>query len=108
MNMPPEDNRNTPKSNFRSSNSKTTKKRNALVRIAFPIALVLIGIALLAAVGLHIVNISFGGVSVQERPISDILNMADAHKLASVTLNGNEVTATTKTGQKYHAIKEDR
>jgi cell division protease FtsH len=108
MNMPPEDNRNTPKSNLRSSNPKTAKKRSVLVRIVLPIALVLVGVSLLATFGFHLVNISFSGASVQERPITAILDMAKAHKLASVTLNGNDVNATGLTGQQYHATKEDR
>jgi cell division protease FtsH len=106
MNMPPEDNRNTPKSNIRSSNSKNVKKRSVVVRIVLPIALALIGISLIAIVGFRIVNAPFGGARIQERPISDILNMADTHKLASVTLSGNDVNATSKAGQQYHATKE--
>jgi cell division protease FtsH len=34
--------------------------------------------------------------------------MAKAHKLASVTLSGNDINATSLTGQQYHATKEDR
>src|SRR5437763_10088269 len=104
MNMPPKDNRNTPKSNLRSSSSK---RRSILIRIVLPIAVALIGVTLLATFGFHLVNISFGGTSVQERPISKILDMAEAHQLASVTLSGNQVDATSKTGQEYHATKED-
>ncbi len=47
------------------------------------------------------------GVSTQERPISDVLNMADRHVLKSVTLSSNDVFATGKNGQQYHAVKED-
>jgi cell division protease FtsH len=106
MNMPPEDNRNTPKPNFRSSNVKATKKRNILFRLVLPITLV-ICISLIVVVVFHIVIIPFGGTSVQERPISDLLNMADNHQLASVTLSGGDVNATSKKGQQYHASKED-
>ncbi len=106
MNMPPEDNRNTPKSGFRSSNSKNAKKRSFLVRVVLPVALALVGVSLLTILVLHPVNISFGGTVVQERPISDILNMADAKKLASVTLSGNDVNAVSKAGQQFHATKE--
>jgi cell division protease FtsH len=52
-------------------------------------------------------HITLGGALAQDRPISDVLNMADHHQLKSVTLSGNEVFATSKTGQQYHAIKED-
>jgi cell division protease FtsH len=107
MNMPPKDNRNTSKSNSPSSTPKATRKRNVLVRVILPIALIIVGVSLIATLGFHLINISFGSVSVQEKPISDILNMADTHKLASVTLSGNDVNATGKTGQQYHAVKED-
>jgi cell division protease FtsH len=33
--------------------------------------------------------------------------MADNHQLASVTLSGNDVNVTSKTGQQYHATKEE-
>jgi cell division protease FtsH len=108
MNMHPEDNRNTPKSNLRNANPKNAKKRSVLLRIALPIALALVGVSLLATFGFHLVSISFGGASVQERPVTAILDMAKAHKLASVTLSGNDINATSLTGQKYHATKEDR
>jgi len=42
-----------------------------------------------------------------ERPISDVLNMADHHLLRSVALSGNGVTATDSKGQQFHATKED-
>ena len=103
MNMPPKDNRNTSKSNSR----RATRKRSVLVRVVLPIAIIVVGVSLIATLGLHLINISFGSVSVQEKPISAILNMADAHTLASVTLSGNDVNATGKTGQQYHAVKED-
>ena len=104
--MPPKDDRNTPKTGLRSSNPKNAKKRSVLVRIVLPSALAFIGVSLLVAFGFHLVTISFGGASIQERPISDVLNMADKGKLASVTLSGNDVNATSKAGQQYHATKE--
>ena len=47
------------------------------------------------------------GTTAQERPITDVLNMADSHQLKTVSLSGNDVVATAKNGQQYHAIKED-
>src|SRR5437764_14654777 len=105
MNMPPKDNRNTPKSNLRSSSSK---RRSILIRIVLPIAVALIGVTLLATFGFHLVNISFGGTSVQERPISKILDMAEAHQLASVQLSGNRGAATGSNGEESHATREAR
>ena len=106
--MPPENNRNTPKSNYRRSTTKSSKKRSFLIRVVLPITVALVSISLLATFGLHLITISFGEASIQERPISDILNMADKGKLASVMLSGDDVNATTKSGQQYHATKEDR
>jgi cell division protease FtsH len=43
----------------------------------------------------------------QEKPISDVLNLADQHVLKSVTINGNDIFAIDTKGQHYHAVKED-
>lgn len=107
MNMPPKDNRDTSRSNSRSSNPRNAKVRSVLVRVVLPITVAFVGVSLLATFGFHLVNISFGGANVQERPITALLDMAKAHKLASVTLSGDDVNATSKAGQQYHATKED-
>ncbi|GAC1371164.1 MAG: ATP-dependent zinc metalloprotease FtsH [Ktedonobacteraceae bacterium] len=69
--------------------------------------LVLIGVLLLTIAGARFVSITTGEATVQERPVSDVLNMADRHQLKLVALNGNEITATDLAGKQYHAIKED-
>ena len=33
--------------------------------------------------------------------------MADHHQLKSLSINGNDVYATSKKGQQYHTVKED-
>src|SRR5262249_35253181 len=43
-----------------------------------------------------------------ERPISDILNLADQHQIKSATINGDDIQAVGINGQHYHALKEDR
>ncbi|GCE13212.1 ATP-dependent zinc metalloprotease FtsH [Tengunoibacter tsumagoiensis] len=104
MQIPPKDKR----ENTKSSTPKITRRRNAFRRYGLPASLVLLGILLLVIAGLRFANISFGSTAaVQERPISDVLNMADQHQLKSVTLNGNEVTATNRSGMRFHAMKED-
>ena len=50
---------------------------------------------------------NFSHFNVQERPISDVLNLADQHVLKSVTINGNDIFAVDIKGQHYHAVKED-
>lgn len=106
MEMPPKDNR---KSNLTSSgrSHKTSKLRSLFARYAIPIIFVLIGLLLLTIAGLRLANLAWGGPAAQERPISDVLNMADHHLLKTVTLSGNDVLATSFTGQQYHTVKED-
>jgi cell division protease FtsH len=84
------------------------KKRNVRLRYLIPIICVVVGTLLLVIVGVRFVSITTGAASVQDRPISDVLNMADRHQLKSVTLNGDDIFATGVNGQRYHAVKEDR
>ncbi|MBV9257610.1 MAG: AAA family ATPase, partial [Ktedonobacteraceae bacterium] len=106
MEMFPKNNRETRKTNSQSSSQKT-KKRILLTRYAIPGALILLGVVLIAFAAFRLVTITAGGASAQDRPISDVLNMADRHVLKSVTLSGSDVFATAKSGQQYHAVKED-
>ncbi len=105
METPPNNNQETPKSNSRVP--KATKKRNFLARYSIPIASVLLGLLLLIVAGVRLASLTTAGISIQERPISDVLNMADRHQLKSVALSGNDITATDFAGRKYHAVKED-
>src|SRR2546423_6932997 len=101
MKMPQQDNQ-EPK-----SPQKAPRKRSRLVRYSVSALLVLMGVALLGFVVLRFVNATTGRNSVVDKPISDVLNMADQHKLKTALIQGNEVFATSSTGQKYHAYKED-
>ena len=101
MKMPQEDNQ-EPK-----GPQKATRKRSRLVRYSVSALLVLLGALLLGFVSLRIVNATIAHDNVVNKPISDVLNMADQHKLKSALIQGNEVFATSSTGQKYHAYKED-
>ncbi|GAC1354337.1 MAG: ATP-dependent zinc metalloprotease FtsH [Ktedonobacteraceae bacterium] len=105
MEMPPKDSRES--SNTRSSSRKASKKRSIFVRYGIPTTLILVGILLLILTSIHAVSLAFAGPVVQEKPISDLLNMADHHLLKSVTLNSNDVVATGIKGQQYHALKEE-
>jgi cell division protease FtsH len=84
-----------------------TKKRHLVIRYGVPIVLILVGVLLLGVAAVRLMNITLGGATAQDRPISDVLNMANRHQLKSVTLSGDDVLATSKTGQQYHAVKED-
>ena len=102
MDIPPKDNRGTTK-----STSKTTKKRNLITRYLIPIALIILAVSLLVFAGVRLVSLTVGGTSIQDKPISDVLNMADRHQLKLITIDGSDVYATSKTGQQYHSVKED-
>jgi len=102
MDIPPKDNRGTTK-----STSKTTKKRNLITRYLIPIAFIILAVSLLVFAGVRLVSLTVGGTSIQDKPISEILNMADRHRLKSITIDGSDVYAMSKTGQQYHTIKED-
>ncbi len=106
MQIFPKDNRESTKS--QSSSRKALKKRNAVARYGLAATLVLAGILLLVMAITHTINLSQSSVTVQEKPISDLLNMADHHELKSVTINNNDdVVATGLKGQQYHALKEE-
>ncbi len=70
------------------------------------VALVLLAVLFGGLIVLRAVNVSFGQ-TIQDRPVSEVLNLADRHQLKSVTISGNELTATSISGQQYHAYKED-
>src|ERR1019366_1588470 len=106
MEMSPKNNRETRKTNTPGSSQKT-KRRNLITRYAIPGTFILLGVVLIAFAAFRLVSVTVGGTTTQERPISDVLNMADQHVLKSVTLNGDDVTAIGKNGQRYHALKED-
>ncbi len=107
MDIPPKDDRKSAGSDSQSSPQKMTKKRHFVIRYGVPIVLILVGVLLLGVAAVRLMNITLGGATAQDRPISDVLNMADRHQLKSVALSGNDVLATSKTGQQYHAVKED-
>jgi cell division protease FtsH len=106
MEISPKNNKGTRKTNAQSSSQKT-KRRALLTRYVLPGALILLGVVLIGFAVFRLVSVTSGGASAQERPISDVLNMADSHTLKSVTLSGSDVFATGKNGQQYHAVKED-
>ncbi|MFL5661760.1 MAG: ATP-dependent zinc metalloprotease FtsH [Ktedonobacteraceae bacterium] len=85
----------------------TKKKTSRLVRYGTPIALAVLGVIVLGFLIIRVANVTFGRDNTIDKPITDVLNMADHHKLQSVVINGNDIVATGTNGQKYHAYKED-
>src|SRR5581483_8507038 len=110
MEMPQHDNQdpeqNIPKTPRRSAKSRSSKRRQLAYRYGILAVVLLLLVALVSFVVVDMVN-GVSHVNVQNRPISDILNMADQHLLKSVTINGDTLTAIGKNGQHYHALKED-
>jgi cell division protease FtsH len=91
---------------------KTPKTPNpSPLRRQRALALIIIGAALLAATAVFaVLGLAAHGSSdttVHQSSISQILALADQHKLKSATLAGNTVTVTTNDGQQYVATKED-
>ncbi len=83
---------------------KTIGKRSRWLRFALPIGAFALAVILVGLVLPRVISVKSGP---QERPISDVLTMADHHALQSVTITGNDVLAISTTGQRYHALKED-
>src|SRR2546421_8082348 len=90
----PQENNQEPK-----SPEKATRKRSRLVRYSVSAFVVLLGALLLGFVALRVVTATIARDSVVDKPISDVLNMADQHKLKTALIQGNEVFATSSTGQ---------
>ena len=77
------------------------------MRYGIPALLIVIGMLSIIFVGTHTGSLAFHGSTVQDKPISDLLNMADRHQLKAVLINGNDLVATGAKGQQYHALKEE-
>lgn len=105
-NMNQDSEQNIPKTPRFSASQPSSKKRQPTYRYAVLVVAVLLFVACVSFVGVSVAN-HLAPANVQERPISDVLNMADRHQLKSATINGNEVDAVGRNGQRYQALKED-
>jgi len=105
MQISPKDNQEPTKQ--QRSSRKSMIKRSMVVRYGIAAMLILVGVFFLVLTVTHTINLSPSGLSVQEKPISELLNMADRHQIKSVTLNNNDIVATGIRGQQYHALKEE-
>ena len=86
---------------------KTTKKNTRLFRFGLVALFVFLGLVILGVVAIPLGYATFGRNNIIDKPISDMLNMADKHTLKAVSISGNDIYATGISGQKYHAVKED-
>ena len=78
-----------------------------MLRFGFPALVVLLGAVLLGIVVTRLVSSNISHSNTLEKPISEVLNLADQHLLQSVTISGNDIYAVDNKGQQYHAVKED-
>jgi cell division protease FtsH len=110
MEMPQHDHQdpeqNPTKTSRRSTKPKTSKRRRPLYRYSLLALALLLPVALVSFFAVGAVG-GMSRVDVENRPISDILNMADQHQLTSVTINGNTVAAIDRGGRRYQTIKEN-
>jgi cell division protease FtsH len=110
MEMPQHDNQDPeqkiPETPRHSAKPRISKKRALVYRYGILAFAVLLLVALVSFV---VINTTKGmnHVHVQEKAISDVLNLADHQQLKSVSLNGDDVNAIGINGQHYHAVKED-
>src|SRR5260370_11644025 len=107
MQMPQHDDKETRDTNSTCLTQKTSKRRNLWIRAGIPVLVSLLGASLLGLIVFRIVNNNMSRTNTLEKPISVVLNLADHHILTSVTINGDDVYAVDKQGQRYHALKED-
>ncbi len=110
MEMPHHDNQDPeqkiPETPRHSVKPRISKKRALVYRYGISVFALLLLVALVSFV---VINAAKGmsHVHVQEKAISDVLDLADHHQLKSVSLNGDDVNAIGINGQHYHAVKED-
>jgi len=107
MQTPQPDNQEPKDPDSPRSPQKATKARVILFRFGIPVLVVLMGVLLVGIVVARVVSNNMSHINTQEKPISDVLNLADHHVLKSVTISGNDILAVDNKGQHYHAVKED-
>jgi cell division protease FtsH len=104
MEMPQPDNQEPKDPN---SPPKSSRARLILLRYGVLVSVALMVVLFAGIVAARAISSNIGHFNIQERPISDVLNLADRHLLKSVTINANDIFAIDIKGQHYHAVKED-
>jgi cell division protease FtsH len=107
MEMPQPDNQEPKDPNSHRSPQKSTKTRGILSRYGFPALVALMVVLVVGIIVARAITGNFSHFNTLEKPISEVLNLADQHVLKSVTINGNDIFAIDTKGQHYHAVKED-
>ncbi|HBE29709.1 MAG TPA: hypothetical protein DDW25_12575, partial [Ktedonobacter sp.] len=78
-----------------------------MIRYGVSAFFILFGIAILGFVAIRVGNFTSARDRTVDKPITDVLNMADQHKIKTALISGNVILATGTNGQKYQAYKED-
>ena len=81
MEMPQPDNQEPKDPNSPRTPQKATKARAILFRFGIPAIVVLMGVLLVGIVTARVVGSNISHTNTQEKPISDVLNLADHHAL---------------------------
>jgi cell division protease FtsH len=105
MDRSPEHKHESSSKNKRRFSLRTFWKKNPWLRLVLP--LILVGAALFVLLSVRVVRSPFGGATTHEVPISALLDMADHHLLRSALISGSDVYARDRSGQQYHALKEE-
>src|SRR5438132_9617314 len=90
---PPQQNNRDPK-----STQKASRKYSRLIRYGVSAFFILLGIGILGFVALRVGYFTAGRNSTVDKPVTDVLNMADQHKIKTVSISGNEILATGTNG----------
>ncbi|HAG98045.1 MAG TPA: cell division protein FtsH [Ktedonobacter sp.] len=86
---------------------KASRKYSRLIRYGVSAFFILFGIAILGFVAIRVGNFTSARDRTVDKPITDVLNMADQHKIKTALISGNVILATGTNGQKYQTYKED-
>ncbi len=105
MDRSPEEQQESSRKETRRSGPKLLWKRRAWVRYGIPLALVTL--ALVALLTVRVLRMAAAQSTTRDLPISALLNLADQHHLQTAVINGDDVFARDRNGQRYHAVKED-
>ncbi|WP_297160603.1 ATP-dependent zinc metalloprotease FtsH [Thermogemmatispora sp.] len=75
------------------------------MRLILP--LIVVGVVLFVLLTMRVVRSPLLGSTTHEIPISALLDMADRHRLKTALISGSDVYARDRSGEQYHALKEE-
>ncbi|WP_322481219.1 ATP-dependent zinc metalloprotease FtsH [Thermogemmatispora sp.] len=105
MDRSPEHKHESPSRNKRRFSLRTFWKQNPWLRLILP--LIVVGVVLFVLLTMRVVRSPLLGSTTHEIPISALLDMADRHRLKTALISGSDVYARDRSGEQYHALKEE-